>query len=54
MRGGGSPSPSPEKGDVSGAAALRGLVLGLSPRLLRPPPSPVRWTQAGPEVLGGA
>ena len=39
MGGGGSPSPSPEKGDVSGTPAPRGLVFStpLSPGLLRPP-----------------
>lgn len=52
MRGGGSPSPSPEKADISGAPAPRGLVLGLSPRLLRPPPSPVRVGTGRPRGLG--
>lgn len=55
MGGGGSPSPSPEKGDVSGTPAPRGLVFStpLSPGLLRPPPpSPVRVGRGRPRGLG--
>lgn len=54
MGGGGSASPSPEKGDISGPPAPQGLVFStlLSPGLLRPPPSPV-WVDTGrPRGIG--
>ena len=56
MGGGGSPSPSPEKGDVSGTPAPWGLVLStpLSPGLLTLTltPSPVRVGTGRPRGLG--